>query len=76
MRIVRDVDRIHSESFVILCRNGKSNAFVRSRKMPLEDLAYSMINRKGLTLHMELHGYMNISHPEPRSPGPDISNSE
>ena len=63
MRIVRDVDRIHSESFVILCRNGKSNAFVRSRKMPLEDLAYSMINRKGLTLHMELRGYMNISHP-------------
>ena len=24
---------------------------------------YSMINRKGLTLKLELRGYMNISHP-------------
>ena len=31
--------------------------------MPLEDLTYSMINRKGLTLKLELRGYMNISHP-------------
>lgn len=31
--------------------------------MPLEDLAFSMINRKGLTLKLELRGYMNISRP-------------
>ena len=31
--------------------------------MPVEDLTFSMINRKGLTLKMELRGYMNISHP-------------
>ncbi len=31
--------------------------------MPLDDLIFSMINRKGLTLKMELRGYMNISHP-------------
>jgi hypothetical protein len=31
--------------------------------MPLDDLAFSMINRKGLTLKLELRGYMNISHP-------------
>lgn len=31
--------------------------------MPLEDLTFSMINRKGLTLKLELRGYMNISHP-------------
>lgn len=31
--------------------------------MPLADLAFSMINRKGLTLKLELRGYMNISHP-------------
>lgn len=31
--------------------------------MPVDDLAFSMINRKGLTLKMELRGYMNISHP-------------
>jgi hypothetical protein len=31
--------------------------------MPLDDLIFSMINRKGLTLKLELRGYMNISHP-------------
>ena len=31
--------------------------------MPLDDLALSMINRKGLTLKLELRGYMNISRP-------------
>lgn len=31
--------------------------------MPLDDLAFSMISRKGLTLKLELRGYMNISHP-------------
>lgn len=31
--------------------------------MPLDELTYTMINRKGLTLKLELRGYMNISHP-------------
>lgn len=31
--------------------------------MPPEDLTFSMINRKGLTLKLELRGYMDISHP-------------
>ena len=54
---------MHSEPFIVLCRNGNPNVFVRNRKMPPEDLAFSMINRKGLTLKLELRGYMNISHP-------------
>ena len=62
-RIKCDVDRIHSDSFVEFCRNGNPNVFVRNRKMPLDDLTFSMINRKGLTLKLELRGYMNISHP-------------
>ena len=62
-RIKYDVDRIHSDPFIELCRNGNPNVFVRNRKMPLEDLTFSMINRKGLTLKLELRGYMNISHP-------------
>ena len=62
-RIKNDVDRIHSEPFIELCRNGNPNVFIRNRKMPPEDLAFSMINRKGLTLKLELRGYMNISHP-------------
>ena len=62
-RIILDTGRIHSDCFSDLCRNGRQNIFVRNRKMPLEDLIFSMINRKGLTLKMELRGYMDISHP-------------
>ena len=62
-RIISDVNRIRSDLFAELCRNGKPNVFVRNRKMPLDDLTFSMINRKGLTLKLELRGYMNISHP-------------
>ena len=54
---------MRSDVFADLCRNGKANVFVRNRKMSLDDLVFSMINRKGLTLKLELHGYMNISHP-------------
>lgn len=54
---------MRSDVFADLCRNGKTNVFVRNRKMPLDDLVFSMINRKGLTLKLELRGYMNISHP-------------
>lgn len=62
-RIKLDIGRIHSEDFSEVCRNGNPNVFVRNRKMPVSDLAYSMINRKGLTLKLELREYMNISHP-------------
>ena len=62
-RIRFDIDRIHSKPFVEVCRNGKTNAFIRNRKMPVDDLTFSMINRKGLTLKLELRGYMDISHP-------------
>ena len=31
--------------------------------MPVEDLVYSMINRKGLTLKLELRNYMKTTHP-------------
>ena len=62
-RIQSDVVRIHSDRFVEYCRNGNPRAFIRKRKMPIDDLTFSMINRKGLTLKLELRGYMNISHP-------------
>ncbi len=62
-RIRLDIGRIHSDGFADVCRNGKRNVFVRNRKMPVDDLAFSMINRKGLTLKLELRGYMDISHP-------------
>lgn len=62
-RIQSDIGRIHSDGFADICRDGKPNVFVRNRKMPLDDLAFSMVSRKGLTLKLELRGYMNISHP-------------
>ena len=62
-RIQEDIFRIHSDSFVELCRGCNSSAFTRNRKMPSDDLLFSMINRRGLTLHMELREYMKISHP-------------
>lgn len=57
-----DVNRIQSTEFVSFCRNTE-NCFVRNRKMPLSDLLFTMINRKGLTLTLELRNYMKISHP-------------
>ena len=70
-RIQSDIGRIHSDGFAGLCRNGNPNVFVRNRKMPLDDLAFSMISRKGLTLKLELRGYMNISHPGIQISKPD-----
>lgn len=58
-----DLLSIKSNAFAELCRNGNPNVLVRKRKMPLEDLIYSMINRKGLTLKLELRNYMKITHP-------------
>jgi len=34
-----------------------------SEKMPLQDLLFTMINRKGLTLALELRNYMKLAHP-------------
>lgn len=62
-RLLKDQNNILSNSFLEVCRNGKTNTLVRRRKMPLEDLVYSMINRKGLTLKLELRNYMKITHP-------------
>ena len=62
-RLLNDQRNILSDSFLEVCRNGKSNTLVRRRKMPAEDLVYSMINRKGLTLKLELRNYMKTTHP-------------
>jgi len=58
-----DISRMESDPFAGICRNGKDGFFTRNRKMPLGDLLLTMINRKGLTLTLELRNYMNIAHP-------------
>lgn len=62
-RLLKDQKNILSDTFLEICRDGRNNALVRRRKMPVEDLVYSMINRKGLTLKLELRNYMKKTHP-------------
>lgn len=44
-RLLKDHNNILSDVFFEVCHGGKTNTLVRCRKMPLEDLVYSMINR-------------------------------
>lgn len=61
-RFIMDMDRIQSNEYASVCRTAE-NTFVRNRKMPLQDLLLTMINRKGLTLTLELRNYMKTAHP-------------
>ncbi len=58
-----DISLIHQYEFHDLCRNGNPASFIRSRKMPLTDLMFTMINRRGITLSLELRNYMKTAHP-------------
>ena len=53
-RIFMDIEKMTSDEFKAFCRSGNKNYFTRIRKMPLQDLLFTMINRKGLTLALEL----------------------
>ena len=68
-RIFMDIEKMTSDEFKAFCRSGNKNYFTRIRKMPLQDLLFTMINRKGLTLALELRNYMKLAHP-----GVSISN--
>lgn len=61
-RFIMDMDRIQSDEYASVCRIVE-NTFIRNRKMPLQDLLQTMINRKGLTLTLELRNYMKTAHP-------------
>ena len=62
-RFYSDQAIITSNDYASLCRGDNPKVLIRKRKMPLEDLIYSMINRKGLTLQLELRNYMKTAHP-------------
>ena len=62
-RIFMDIEKMTSDEFKAFCRSGNKNYFIRIRKMPLQDLLFTMINRKGLTLALELRNYMKLAHP-------------
>lgn len=58
-----DISFIHQVTFQDFCRNGNPSSFIRNRKMPLTDLLFTMLNRRGITLSLELRNYMKIAHP-------------
>lgn len=58
-----DISYIHQTPFEEVCRNGEPSSFTRTRKMPLHDLLFTMINRRGITLSLELRNYMKIARP-------------
>ena len=62
-RTFMDIEKMTSDEFKAFCRSGNKNYFTRIRKMPLQDLLFTMINRKGLTLALELRNYMKLAHP-------------
>ena len=62
-RTFLDIEKMSSDEFKAFCRLGNKNHFTRIRKMPLQDLLFTMINRKGLTLALELRNYMKLAHP-------------
>ena len=57
-----DISLIHQDEFHDFCRNGNPASFIRNRKMPLTDLMFTMINRRGITLSLELRNYMKTAH--------------
>lgn len=58
-----DISLIHQDEFHDFCRNGNPASFIRNRKMPLTDLMFTVINRRGITLRLELRNYMKTAHP-------------
>lgn len=62
-RAMQDLEETRNQYYVELCRGNTSNSFIRQRKLPLQDVLQSIINRKGLTLTLELRNYMKIAHP-------------
>ena len=58
-----EISLIHQDEFHDFCRNGNPSSFIRNRKMPLKDLVFTMINRRGITLSLELRDYMKTAHP-------------
>ena len=62
-RTCYDISLIHQDEFHDFCRNGNPSSFIRNRKMPLKALLFTMINRRGITLSLELRNYMKTAHP-------------
>lgn len=63
-RFNRDQTCIRSFSFLSLCRGINLEYFTRKRKLFLEHLILSILNRKGVTLSMELRRFFRLIKPK------------
>lgn len=41
-RTFMDIEKMSSDEFKVFCRSGNKNHFIRIRKMPLQDLLFTM----------------------------------
>lgn len=64
LRVRKDLEFIRTALFLDCCKGIHPNNFTRNRKMPLDHLILSMINRKGLTLTMELKKFFKLINPK------------
>ena len=62
-RVMQDLEKTGTPCYIELCRGNRESSFTRRRKLPLQDVLQSIINRRGLTLTLELRNYMKIAHP-------------
>lgn len=60
LRVRMDIEFIKKASFIDFCKKTNKNHFTRKRKMPLSPLILSILNRKGLTLTMELRKFFKL----------------
>lgn len=63
-RLNRDFDFIEGSVFSKICRCFNTNHFTRNRKLSLYHLVLSILNRKGLSLSMELRKFFNLLRPQ------------
>jgi len=59
-RIQKDVNLTGSPEFIANCRRLNKNHFTRNRKMPIDKLLLSILNRRGLTLSLELRKFKEL----------------
>ena len=59
-RIQKDVNFTYCEEFIARSRRLSDNHFTRNRKMPFNRLLLSILNRRGLTLSLELRKFKEL----------------
>lgn len=71
-RFDKDQACIKSSLFLSICRGFNNNYFTRKRKLTPENLTLSILNRKGVTLSMEIRRFFQLL--KPKNTAESISN--